>query len=143
MLARAIADEAEAAAAGDGGEPHACYVISHSIAKRQNLGTLARSCTAFNVKEVRAASPATRPPVTWAAPSSLRAHCGCVRRCWWSGLVRSTPSVRSTPLRIESLGVSHAMPAGGLAVYEDSSAGWAVGETSAVARDETQCPAAS
>ena len=83
MLARAIADEAEAAAAGDGGEPHACYVISHSIAKRQNLGTLARSCTAFNVKEVRAASPATRPPVTWAAPSSLRAHCGCVRRCWW------------------------------------------------------------
>jgi tRNA G18 (ribose-2'-O)-methylase SpoU len=52
-LARAIADEAAAAREGDGGEPHACYVISHSIAKRQNLGTLARSCTAFNVKEVR------------------------------------------------------------------------------------------
>ena len=52
-LARAVAEHAAAAAlVGDGGEPHACYVISHSIAKKQNLGTLARSCTAFNVKEV-------------------------------------------------------------------------------------------
>ncbi len=30
----------------------ACYVIVYNVAKRHNIGTLVRSCTAFGVKEV-------------------------------------------------------------------------------------------
>mmetsp|Transcript_30733 Transcript_30733/g.67108 ORF Transcript_30733/g.67108 Transcript_30733/m.67108 type:complete len:248 (-) Transcript_30733:191-934(-) len=32
--------------------PNKCYVIAHSIAKKHNLGTLARSASAFNVAQI-------------------------------------------------------------------------------------------
>jgi len=39
--------------ATDGKPPQAdCYVILHNVSKRHNIGTLARSCTAFGVTEV-------------------------------------------------------------------------------------------
>ncbi len=30
-----------------------CYIIVHNVAKKHNIGTLARSATAFNVAKVR------------------------------------------------------------------------------------------
>ncbi len=41
------------AAAEDDGKP-ACFIITHSVAKKHNIGTIARCATAFGVKEVRA-----------------------------------------------------------------------------------------
>lgn len=38
----------------------ACFIISHSISKKHNLGTVARSATAFGVKEVSVCIDQTR-----------------------------------------------------------------------------------
>ncbi len=35
-----------------------CYIIVHNVAKKHNIGTLARSATAFNVAKVRLSVPA-------------------------------------------------------------------------------------
>lgn len=38
--------------AGDAAAHPECYVVVHNVAKRHNLGTLARSCTAFGVRQL-------------------------------------------------------------------------------------------
>ena len=47
--AAAAADDAPPSASGSG---NACYVVSYNVAKRHNIGTLARCATAFGVKQV-------------------------------------------------------------------------------------------
>lgn len=47
-----MADAGDAATSNTDGRP-ACYLIVHNIAKRHNIGTLARSASAFGVAKVR------------------------------------------------------------------------------------------
>lgn len=54
-----------------GGKPK-CYLIVHSVAKKNNLGTLARSACAFNVHEV---SGKPRNRTTSLDPSSFAQEC--------------------------------------------------------------------
>ncbi|KXZ46246.1 hypothetical protein GPECTOR_45g116 [Gonium pectorale] len=42
----------ESVAGPSGQEPVPCYIITHSVAKKHNIGTIVRSATAFGVKEV-------------------------------------------------------------------------------------------
>ena len=42
-------------ASTSGREQAPCYVILHNVSKRHNIGTLARSATAFGVTEVKLA----------------------------------------------------------------------------------------
>ena len=41
-----------------------CFVIVHNVAKKHNIGTLARSCTAFNVVQARLLQAMSR----WLSP---------------------------------------------------------------------------
>lgn len=55
----------------------ACFIISHSISKKHNLGTIARSATAFGVKQVTG--------IVWNAPWLLkpdRRELACAEYNW-------------------------------------------------------------
>ena len=88
--AAGLPDELEAG--GQLGAPPHSYLIAHSINKQHNLGMIARSATAFGVREVRrtrqagaGAGPGVTAPdasATERGCSSLRAHTGAARQLY-------------------------------------------------------------
>lgn len=64
----------------DGGREGArCFVIVHNISKRHNIGTLARSATAFGVEEVPCSPP--RLVMSRIENSELKPVVGALTRC--------------------------------------------------------------
>ena len=65
-----------------------CFVIVHNVAKKHNIGTLARSCTAFNVAQARLLQETFLLP-GWPYPSWTF---GLFFRCAWWDQGITTPS---------------------------------------------------